>query len=461
VNPSHYQDQVRAIIEGRDWIVVSDAIVVAHRWAKELVELGARRLFLVGTFRGTGPIPVENPHPTCLLNVRATSVMASIRSSIAAFRDLPEDVCAKIDAWDPDHSAQVLSPLWDDDSPIHGRTVFGARWPQWQALENKMLCDSIWDAVGVARAPAQILPVYQAALENGHRELDQGLGTVWAGDNKEGWHGGAEYLRWVRTETDFGATFPFFRSHCDRVRIQAFMEGIPCSIHGMVFPDTVIAFRPCEMLVYRRPGSNRLTYGGAATAWSPPSSDREAMRHTAKLVGAHLREHYGYRGVFTIDGIMTKDGFLPTELNPRYGAAIGRMTSAMKGLPLFLLHRALCEGASLDYRPAELEKLVLETADNTRVIRAGFPVIGESPGDTTVQDYRLGPLGWEKHHEKADAFITFGDSASGAYLTVTIADGVLPRGDSPAAVIAELVRLTDAQFGHGLTDLEPALDVRR
>ena len=51
-----------------------------------------------------------------------------------------------------------------------------------------------------------------------------------------------------------------------------FLEGIPCSIHGVVFPDGVATFRPVEMVTLRRPGSNRLHYAGAATFWDPPAA---------------------------------------------------------------------------------------------------------------------------------------------------------------------------------------------
>ena len=49
------------------------------------------------------------------------------------------------------------------------------------------------------------------------------------------------------------------------------LEGIPCSIHGVVLPDQVLAFRPVELLCYRRVGRPHLLYAGAATTFDPPS----------------------------------------------------------------------------------------------------------------------------------------------------------------------------------------------
>ena len=457
---SHYRQQIESVVANRKWLVVSDSTVEAYHRADELAGLGANPLFVLGAFRGLGRIPVDSPHTACTLGVRGRSSMDTIRGAIAAFRTLPPDVCAQIDRWDPDRTAKVIGPMWDDDSPVHQRPVFGARWPQWQALENKMLCDSIWDVVGIPRAPALVLPVYQSAIENAHKTLDEGLGTVWAGDNKEGWHGGAEYLRWVRTENDFSGSFPFFRSHCDQVRIQAFMEGIPCSIHGMVFPDAVIAFRPCEMLVFRRPDSNRLTYAGAATAWDPPQVDREFMRTAAQRVGSHLRAQYGYRGVFTLDGIMTKQGFLPTELNPRFGAAMRGLTSSLPDLPLFLIHRALCEGIELDYQPRRLEELVLDAAEQHRVAEARFSLSGHEPVAKQTIHFEYTATGWEAAPTPTHATVTIGSDGPSTYLKVSIETSALQPGSSPAPVIAHLARRTANELGHGLADLEAAPDVR-
>jgi hypothetical protein len=64
-----------------------------------------------------------------------------------------------------------------------------------------------------------------------------------------------------------------------------FLEGVPCSIHGVVFPEGAATFRPVEMVTLRRPGSSRLRYAGAATFWDPPAADREVMRDLARRVG--------------------------------------------------------------------------------------------------------------------------------------------------------------------------------
>ena len=65
------------------------------------------------------------------------------------------------------------------------------------------------------------------------------------------------------------------------------------------------------------------------------------MQEVARATGALLRAEVGYRGAFTIDGVATSDGFLPTELNPRSGAGLNVMLRGLPDLPLQLLLDAL------------------------------------------------------------------------------------------------------------------------
>src|SRR5262249_48950176 len=180
----------------------------------------------------------------------------------------------------------------------------------------------------------------------------------------KGMHGGAGGLRWPRDDAELAEAADSLRAISDRVRVMPFLEGIPCSIHGIVFPDHVVTVRPVEMVTLRQPP--RLRYCGAATFWDPPPQRRTEMREVARRVGETLRETIAYRGAFTIAGVMTEEGFLPTELNPRFGAGLGVIGRAIPELPLGLLQRAIVEGLELDYRPADLEEVLLAGADEHR-----------------------------------------------------------------------------------------------
>ena len=166
--------------------------------------------------------------------------------------DLPADLRRDLDAWDPAGTARfIFASPWADSVDAAGRKAYAGRPPAWAALEDKVLVDGFWDAVGVRRAPSRIVATEYDALRSAATELDRGRGTVWAADARDGTHGGGMGLRWVRHGDDGRESFVSLRRMADRIRVMPFLEGIPASIHGIVFPDSVAVFRPVEMVVLR------------------------------------------------------------------------------------------------------------------------------------------------------------------------------------------------------------------
>ena len=145
-----------------------------------------------------------------------------------------------------------------------------------------------------------------------------------------------------------------------------FVEGVPCSIHGLVFPEGVAVFRPVELITLRRCVDGQFVYAGTATFWDPEPEARERMRVLARRVGRCLRDRVGFGGAFTLDGVLAGTEFVPTELNARMGAGFQHLMDALPELPLGPLALAAQHGERLDYRPGALEALVLEAADARR-----------------------------------------------------------------------------------------------
>ena len=106
------------------------------------------------------------------------------------------------------------------------------------------------------------------------------------------------------------------------VRVAAFVEGIPCSVHGFVTDDGIAVFRPVELMVLRGADAPRFRFAGAGTIWDPPATDRAEIRAAAGRVGARLREQVGFRGAYTVDGILSARGWVANECNPRFGAGL-------------------------------------------------------------------------------------------------------------------------------------------
>jgi hypothetical protein len=299
------------------------------------------------------------------------------------------------------------------------------------------------------------------ALRVAASRLDRGVGTAWAGDARQGFSGGAFCLRWVRDEEDAAEAAAFLGARCDRVRVMPFLEGIPCSIHGVVFPDGVAIFRPVEMVTLRRPGSNRLHYAGAATFWDPPDADREVMRDLARRVGAGLRERVGYRGAFTVDGVLAAEGFRPTELNPRFGAGLATMTRDLANLPVSLLDRALIEGERLAYAADDLERQVLSVADRTRA--GGAWTVTDEAADATRElavTFEGGACRPTADGRPPDGVLSFGPSGVGGFVRLALDPDRVPAGPSVAPLAVAAFALADERFGAGIGRLEPARAVR-
>ena len=421
--------------------------------ALELRGLGAARPFVVAGSHGTGPLPSREDAELRVLDVRGTDPLEHNRNVQRALADLPPAVQDAVDAWDPEGSARTLhtDPL-AEPRPVAGRAAYAARPTAWTALEDKVVIDAFWDEVGVPRAPSRVVPAEYQALRAAAGALDQGHGTVWAPDAREGANAGAVALRWVRPGDDGRAAATDLARMADRVRVMPFLEGIPASIHGVVFPDAVVAFRPVEMLVLRPATGDRLFYAGCSTWFDPNPEDRDTMRQLARRVGVALRERVGFRGSFGIDGVLAEEGFLPTELNPRLGAGVNTLAGALGDLPLTLLCLAIAEGERLDYRPDLLERAVVETADNHRVCGGGRTTERTLTDTGTYDlvrdgdDYREAEPG-----EEPEATLLFGPGPIGGFLRFTLNPDRNEPGppSAPQAVRAFRLadRLLDADFG--------------
>jgi hypothetical protein len=169
----------------------------------------------------------------------------------------------------------------------------------------------------VTRAPSEVVAAEPEALRAAARRLDRGAGTAWAGDARQGFSGGAFCLRWVRDEQDAAEAAAFLAARCGQVRVMPFLKGIPSSIHGIVFPlrwprSGRSRWSPCAAR-----GRPACTTSGRPPSGTPPDEDRAVMRDLVRRVGAGLRHRVGYRGAFTVDGVLAAEGVLPTEPNPR------------------------------------------------------------------------------------------------------------------------------------------------
>lgn len=463
---TYHQNLLKGIYGGRDWVLASGVLASAAFMARHLKALGARKALCVADHRGVGdpPDPDFAPNPMVLDGERANSMMDGIRQATAKLQDPSEALLAHVDSFDPEGVTRTIGPISAPGPFMAGRPLYGHRADAWQRLEDKTLIHEVWEAANVHQAPHETVPATLTALRGAASRLDRGMGTVWVGDNREGWHGGAALLRWVRDERDAEQAQAFLAQQCDTVRVMPFLDGIPCSIHGLVFDTRTIVFRPCEMIVLRQPGKSTLHYARAATFWDPPQADRDDMRAAARRVGDHLRERVGYRGVFTMDGVMSAEGFRPTELNPRFGAAAGLLLGGLPDLPLYLLHLAVIEGEDVDWRPDELEALVLASADAHRS-GSGMALVTRTIHEEHKAALSYDPATGRCHPtpegQDDDLRLYLGPAVTGGYLSARLNPTRTPVGLSSAPRVAAALQWADAHWSLGIGPLAPAPDLRR
>jgi hypothetical protein len=230
-----------------------------------------------------------------------------------------------------------------------------------------------------------------------------------------------------------------------------FLDGVPCSIHGIVLPDGVAVFRPVEMVTLRR--GREFVYVGCATYWDPADEVRDHMRSIARTAGRTLAAELDFRGAFTVDGVVCADGFWPTELNPRFGAGLNVIARA-SGLPILLTNDLVVGGHDLGRTAEAIEQELLELADARRgggTWMGGLTHEAEPDVRHVVRD--------------DDGVVRWSDDGLGD--AVTIGAGFIrclydaertPVGPSSAPRACEFWSFVDRELGAGTGRLTPAPD---
>ncbi len=444
------------LFAGRPAILGPGILAGYTQAATWLQEIGCPVL-VVATARGAGEVPsgltvVEIDAPA------VTSATEELRQVDRLARTLPDDVLAHLDDFDPERRGFWWGgPFLTDDEPVAGRPVLFGRSARQLAQEDKLFAEQLWDDAGIAHAPSRIVPVRRDSLADATLELATDLGAVWSGDARDGFNGGGNYVRWVTADQGQDAAYGFFAPRCDQVRVQPFLDGVPCSIHGVVLADGTATFRPVEIVTLRNRARTTLVYGGLSTWWDPPDADREHMREVARTVGDHLARTTGYRGFFGIDGVLTADGFLPTEINTRMPAGATTLAKVDPRL-LHFVQSHLASGHDPGVSVAELETLV-PLMDGMRI---GDP---KSFGPETVGGAFDYPVTVDEHglhrtDEETGNVFAIADNPSGYFATIRPCSA-LSVGDRLAPITVGLMRHLDEHYGTDHGDLEAAPDVRR
>jgi hypothetical protein len=198
-------------------------------------------------------------------------------------------------------------------------------------------------------------------------------------------------------------------------------------------------------------------YGGLGTSWDPPAADRADMRAVARRVGAHLQAAHGYRGAFGVDGVLTADGFRPTELNTRMSAGVTTVCEVDRRF-FTLLQANLVAGVDTGLTAADVEGLV-PLMDETRTGKAVAVAEGAKVGGE--HSY---PVAWDGTRFTRSAVDTgntlaVADTPTGFFAKVDPCVALKP-GQRLARVNVALLAFMDREYDARFGTLEPAPDLR-
>jgi hypothetical protein len=423
-------DRCAELVRGRKIVLVGGVLAGATRRVRQLRGWGAEAVLVVADGVGTGELPTPDEAVVAVVpNTELATLSEEVAGWISFAADPPAQAREAVEAFDPDGGAlALLSPFALVDR-YQGRESLGGRPQSFFALEDKSLNDALWDAAGVHRSPARVVDADPAHVRTAARDLDAGYGTVWSADASQGMNGGGDRVRWVVSDDDAQAALMTLQPVSERIRVQPFLEGVPCSIHGFVLPDGVAVFRPVELVVLRTISPRRFLYAGISTCWDPSPHDRDEMRKVARLVGQHLQAEHSYRGGFSVDGVLTADGFRPTELNPRFAGGLSTIGKSVPELPLELLQMATIRGIDMGVGARQLEDLLVPAADAQRYGSAYHVISAPGPDETETVEVTGGPDGLRV-------------AGSGDFVI-----GTLERGP---ANLGSLIRFTPAQMSPGM-----------
>lgn len=350
--------------------------------------------------------------------------------------------------FDPHHAATLVLP--DPLNPPHAgaRKRIGIRQPAWRLFEDKTLVDALWQVIGVPRAQSIVtdgtadLAALGSIVDCGTGVVCscQPIGTVPAS--------GGDGIWWWR-DSQPPATIPKSEASTWRIRLMPLLEGIPVRLHGMNLTSRVIAFPPMELVTLPRVEHGTFLCAGAVPILGPVA---DLVLQTERL-GAGLREHLGYRGGFSVDGILTDNGFLPTDFN-------ARLTSAMEAAPsqlrvqLHMINLLARDGVEPD------SAVVEQLAEKTFTTDGTCTLFGATTHAGTTVPQEVAVCWNGDRLVLASTAISDGALALTAYprgwlLTAKLVTDQLPSGCRVGPLAPEVFRISDEVFGTEFGKLAP------
>ncbi len=253
--------------------------------------------------------------------------------------DPPDALRAWIDEIDPAGSMCFLGSQFVGVGRIHRRSVIGWRRPDWASWEDKAISFRRFAEMGIPAPRGLETTADDPHLSGAFDTIDRGLGVVIAregGPDK----GGGSALKLARGHVDALRFAQSSGASC--LRLCEFVRGVPCSAVGIVLNGAVLVFDPIEIVTLVDDDAAAFVFCGSSSHWRPSRERSAEIRAAARQIGQTLASQWAFSGGFSLDGVMTAESFVATEVNARNASGM-RLRWHLPGFPYYLFIRTLAE----------------------------------------------------------------------------------------------------------------------
>jgi hypothetical protein len=362
-------------------------------------------------------------------------------------------LAGQVRGFDPVGAATLIIPDPLDPLVWGQRRRIGARQRGWRRAEDKTVVDSVWDAIGLPRARSLVVdaPVNRSTLETLGALVDEGTGVVCSRQPRAaGPTAGGDGIWWWLSGHKPPA--PLIEDDSPgRLRLMPLLPGLPVRVHGLVLGDQVVPFPAREIVSLPRPGQGAFLCAGTSSL-----EDVGGLASLTRHLGDGLREHLDFRGGFSVDGVLTGEGFRPTDFN-------ARLTSAMEAAPpaaRVRLHAVNVLARERAEPPVGVIRSIVRDAyasDSRHTLYGASSSINAGAPSTVSAVWRLGRL--VRSTEPADVTLTTHASPRGWLITGSLDARRVPPGPLGCAAPA-VFRLSDQELGTDFGPLRPAFGLR-
>ncbi|MFZ4516417.1 MAG: ATP-grasp domain-containing protein [Acidimicrobiia bacterium] len=360
----------------------------ADRFAQHIYELrmlGAERVLVVTNGPTNSFVGDGFDHLAVEFNGEPSSVGIE-QAWHNVFENTPSDIRAVVDRFDPNGEAVVIPWRLRRSTVFAGRPVYGPRHPSAVALEDKTRFVEMLADLGIPQPPGAVtVRVKRKDLIEASRALDQENGVVWSGDSATASASGGKYVRHIRNSRDVARAMKFYEPRCEYIRVAPFVEGVTGGMHAIVHREHTVVMRPTEQIVLRGNRAIPFELIGLATMFDPHPYDREQYREMVRTIGNEMHRRLGYEGLMSVDAILSKDGWVVHDLNPRPSAGLVYLKQVLPELPIQLLHHVVAEGEAHGINWQRVEHQICAAADLRRVAIVAMSVPRGSETDRVVR----------------------------------------------------------------------------